>query len=68
LLPILAAHLEEGNSDANLNAGILSETEVHLLSFKEEFRRYFLGIANSLFPLVKSAFIFDVGGPEIAEE
>jgi hypothetical protein len=68
MLPIRSACLEEGNSDANLNAGILSETEVHLLNFKEEFRIYFLGISNSLFPLFKSAFIFDVGAPEIVDE
>jgi hypothetical protein len=35
MLPTLAACLEGNNDDTNLNAGILSETEVHLLSLKE---------------------------------
>jgi hypothetical protein len=32
MLPILAAHHEDSNSDLNLNAGILSETVARLLS------------------------------------
>jgi hypothetical protein len=34
MLPVLAAHLKENSSDTNLNTGILSKTEEHLLSFK----------------------------------
>jgi hypothetical protein len=60
VLPILAACLEESNSDADFNADILSETEVHLLSLKEELSRYFLDIVSNLFALVKSVITFDV--------
>jgi hypothetical protein len=62
MLPILAAHLEESDSDTNLNAGILSETQVHLLSLIEEFSRYFPDIASNPFHLVKSPFTFDAAG------
>jgi hypothetical protein len=51
-IPILAAGLKDSNSDTNLNADRLSETEVHLPILKEEFSRYFLEKVNNLFPLV----------------
>jgi hypothetical protein len=53
VIQILAACLEESNSDSNLNAGILSEIEAHLLSMEEVFSRHFPDIASNLFPLVK---------------
>jgi hypothetical protein len=61
MLPTLAACLEGNNDDTNFNAGILSETEVHLLSLKE-FSGYFQDIASNPFPLDKSPFTFDVVG------
>jgi hypothetical protein len=41
MLLILAARLEESNSDTRLEAAILSDIKVHFLSLKEEFSRYF---------------------------
>jgi hypothetical protein len=61
MTPVLAAHLEERNSDTNVNAGIISEIEAHLLHLKEEFSRYFPDVA-------KSPFTFDVRVPESAQE
>jgi hypothetical protein len=58
MLPVLVAHPEECNSDTNLSAGILLEIEMHLLSLKEEFSRYFPDIASNIFPLVNSHFTF----------
>lgn len=69
MLPTLAARLEEISSDTNLTAGIISQIEANLLSFKEEFSRYFPDIASNLFHLVKSPITFDaVGEPETAQE
>jgi hypothetical protein len=59
MLTIQAERLKKSNSDTNLNAGIVSEIEVHLLSLKEEFSRYFPDIASDLFPFVKSPFTFN---------
>jgi hypothetical protein len=59
MLTIQAASLKKGNSDTNLNARMMSEIEVHLLSLKEEFSRYFPDIASDLFPIVKSPFTFN---------
>jgi hypothetical protein len=68
MFPILAARLEESNSDTGLNEIFILEIKVHFLCLKEELSRYFPE-KNKLFPLVKSHFTFDFDEiPEIAQE
>jgi hypothetical protein len=60
----LSVHLEEYETGSSLNKRLLSETKVHLLSFKEELSIYFLHILNRLIPLIKLPFtLFVVAMP-----